>query len=179
MAAPRSLRSLVNASLRCAPLGLYHTNVYQPRGLRTFNALHSDPLQSNIVLISAQRALSPASGALCLIRALCGCAAFLFGSAALRRLLRYLGSYHRQCRAALPPAFGFGRFCFIRLRRAWSPLCSAPFIQLTFIYSPAAGMVAVLYYGLLQGSGGVCYPAVPPPLSGTAFSGFRSAHTRA
>lgn len=179
MATPRSLRSLVNASLRCAPLGLYHTNVFQPHGSRTFNALHVEPTQSNNVLISAQRALSPASGALCLIRALCGCAAFLFGSAALRRLLRYLGSYHRQCRAALPPAFGFGRFYFIRLRRAWSPLCSAPFAKLTFIYSPAAGMVAFYCYRLLQGSGGVCYPAVPPPLSGTAYSGLRLAHTRA
>jgi len=118
MAAPRSLRSLVNASLRCAPLGLYHTNAYPSHGSHTYNARHSDPLQSNNVLISAQRAKSPASGALCLIRALCGCAAFLFGSAALRRLLRYLGSYHRQSPAALPPAFGFGRFVFIRLRRA-------------------------------------------------------------
>lgn len=179
MAAPRSLRSLVNASLRCAPLGLYHTNVKPSHGSHTYNTRHSDPLQSNNVLTAQGRAEYPAQGAPLLVRALCGCAAFLFGSAALRLFLRYLGSYHRQSRAALPPAFGFGRFVFIRLRRAWSPLCSAPFAKLIFIYSPAAGMVAFYCYGLLQGSGGVCTPAVPPPLSGTAFSGYRSAHTRA
>ena len=179
MAAPRSLRSLVNASLRCATVGLYHTKVYLPRGSHTYNAHHGEPPQSNNVLTTAGRFKSPAKGAPCLVRALCGCAAFLFGSATLRLFLRYLGSYHRQCPAALPPPFGFGRFVFIRLRRAWSPLCSAPFAKLTFVYSPAAGMVAFYCYRLLQGSGGVCIPAILPPLVGTAYSGFRSAHTRA
>jgi hypothetical protein len=85
-----------------------HTNVEPPHGSHTYNARQSEALQSNIVLTSAGRALSPASGAPRLVRAFCGCAAFLFGSATLRLLLRYLGSYHRQSHAALPPPFGFG-----------------------------------------------------------------------
>jgi hypothetical protein len=52
----------------------------------------------------------------------CGCAAFLFGYATLRLCLRYLGSYHRECRAALPHHH--------RLR------------SLIF-YSPAAGKVSL------------------------------------
>ena len=156
------------------------THTLLPHGSHTFNARHSDPLQSYIVFTSGQRALSPASGALPLVHVLCGSRRLLIGSAALRLLLRYLGGYHRAfvylslrgygfTSAALPQSVGFTAISFLSLRGYGLPLCSAPFAKQIFFYSPTAGMVAFYCYRLLQGSGGASRPTIPPPLCGTAY----------